>query len=106
MQQLLGPPIVTWQVRGLERRVNAFPDAQRLVDVGRHLGVERQGDRDHGPEIAQQIGLMREDRLAGALQVVVDASPREQPENVVVTAIFPAAILVDGTVGNRPDIRD
>jgi hypothetical protein len=60
VQQLLGSPVMAWQVRRFQRGVDTFPDTQRLVDIGRHLGVERQGDRDHGPKIAQQIGLMRE----------------------------------------------
>ena len=59
VQQLLGSPVVARQVRRFQGGVNALPDTQRLVDIGRHLGVERQGDRDHGPKIAQQIGLMR-----------------------------------------------
>jgi hypothetical protein len=39
------------------------------------------------------------------VQVVIDAPPCKQPEDVVVTAIFPTTILVSAAVGNRPDIR-
>jgi hypothetical protein len=67
--------------------MNAFPDAQGLIHIGRQFGIERQGDRDDRPKISQQVGLMTKDRFAGAFQVVIDPAARQQAEDVAVPTL-------------------
>ena len=75
------------QMGGLQGGMNAFPDAQGFIHIGRQFGIERQCDRDDRTKISQQVGLVTKDRFAGAFQVVIDPAARQQAEDVAVPTL-------------------
>ena len=94
VKQVARLPVPPRQMGGTQRRVGAFPDADRLFEVGRDLRIERRGDRDDAPVVAQQIHLVGEERCPRPLEVVIDTAARQGTEDVPIAPIAPVRVRI------------